>query len=253
MDNCYIILHLSLIEGIGPAVVNAVLKKIPKKFELIDLYKVKLIDFVNQFGLSLKQAQKIVNGLRDTKILEEEVRLIRKYNINWTTCYDAAYPELLKEIHRPPIVIYWQGKNLDYYKKTIAIVGARTANHYGKRVIDSLVRDLILHGYAIVSGGALGADTMAHQAALDNKGYTVAIIGSGLLKPYPRSNNRLFQDIVASGGTVASPFPLSFDAFPANFPARNRIISGLSSGCIIIQATEKSGSKITAQCALEQE
>ncbi|MGE0206491.1 MAG: DNA-processing protein DprA, partial [Candidatus Babeliales bacterium] len=126
------------------------------------------------------------------------------------------------------------------------------ADDYAHEAIKAIVPSLVAHGWTIVSGGALGADTMAHEAALSSKGITVAVLGSGLLRPYPTKNKSLFQTIYTEGGAVVSPFPLLSDPLPGNFPARNRIISGLSRGCLVVQAAEKSGASITAHCALDQ-
>jgi DNA processing protein len=158
----------------------------------------------------------------------------------------------LKEIYLPPTILYWQGTSPTIHAKTLAVVGSRKANTYGKRVIEKVIPELVAHGFTIISGGALGADSMAHETTVWCGGKTVAVIGSGLLKPYPRSNKKLFEKIIENGGSIVSSFALQCDALLGNFPARNRIISGLSQGCIVVQAAQQSGAKITAQCALEQ-
>ena len=184
-------------------------------------------------------------------MLERELLLIEKHKIHWITHLDETYPQLLKNIHIPPTVLYWQG-TLPAGQNAIAIVGARAANAYGKQVIEQLVPPLVAHNWVIVSGGALGADTMAHQATLKAQGITVAVLGSGLLQPYPPENIRLFETIIQNGGAVVSPFPLLMEPLPGNFPARNRVIAGLSRGCIVIQAATKSGARITADYCLSQ-
>ena len=118
--------------------------------------------------------------------------------------------------------------------------------------IDQLVPPLVQNGWAIVSGGARGADSMAHRKALDAAGVTVAVLGSGLLCPYPAENKELFQEILAQGGAMVSNFPLGMRPLPDNFPARNRVIAGMSRGCIVIQAAAKSGARITADFCLSQ-
>ena len=245
------LLHLSLIDGVGPAVVNIIVNSVPQGNALSDVYQLNMVDFVNQMGLSAKQAQTVATGLRNYALVERELQLIESNHIQWVTCYDAEYPALLKEIYLPPTILYWQGA-LSVDAKTLAIVGSRKANAYGKRVIEQVTPELVAHGFTIVSGGALGADSMAHETTLWCGGKTVAVIGSGLLKPYPRPNKKLFEKIVENGGSIVSSFALHCDALPGNFPARNRIISGLSQGCIVVQAAQQSGAKITAQCALEQ-
>lgn len=241
------LLHLSLIHGFGPGIVEKILKTIPAA---TDLYTLTALDF-KMFGVHEKAAQQLVKGLQDKVILETELNLIRTHAISWTTILDRNYPDLLKETYLPPLVLYWQG-DLSFRQKTVALVGSRAANNYGGRVTKQIVSGLVSYGVTTVSGGAYGIDTWVHRATLDEKGKTIAVLGSGLLKPYPVQNKKLFEEIVYSGGAVVSSFPLMMEALPGNFPARNRIISGLSSACIVVQAAEKSGALITADYALNQ-
>lgn len=250
------ILHLSLIDGFGPAKIKQIFDFKPKEFELTDLYSMLPSDLINLFGFTPEIAKKIVHGLADRTLLEKELALLEKNSISWITSADDAYPPLLKAIHIPPEVLYYRGAALpslaDDHAKVIAIVGARQANNYGQRVVNQIVPPLVAQDWTIVSGGALGIDTMAHRATVDAGGRTIAVLGSGLLRPYPQSNWRLFDDIVDSGGTLVSSFSVQTEPLPGNFPARNRIIAGLSRGCIVVQAAVKSGARITAQCALDQ-
>jgi len=185
-------------------------------------------------------------------LLERELARIEKHAISWTTIIDENYPHDLRAIYAPPAVIYWRGTLPTKEESTIAFVGSRKANRYGESAISTLVTPLAQQGWWIVSGGALGADSMAHEAALKAQGKTLAVLGSGLLQPYPRTNIRLFERIIEGGGAIVSIFPLSQGALPGNFPARNRIIAGMSKGCVVIQAAQKSGARITALFALEQ-
>ena len=244
-----IILHLSLIDSIGPSAVERIMSSIGID-NLDQLYSFSESDFMYRCGLSAKQAAKIVPGLSDARVLEQELELIDTHKISWAYSKDDHYPELLKTIHIPPTVLYWQGTLPG--QQAIAIVGSRDANAYGRMAIDQLVPPLVQHGWAIVSGGARGADTMAHRKALDEGGVTVAVLGSGLLCPYPSENKGLFQEILAEGGAVVSNFPLGMRPLPDNFPARNRVIAGMSRGCIVIQAAAKSGARITADFCLSQ-
>jgi DNA processing protein len=147
-------------------------------------------------------------------------------------------------------VLYWKGTYS--HKPALALVGSRQATSYGLAVTKKLVPPLVKAGYTIISGGAIGVDTMVHEATLVASGTTIAVIGSGLLKPYPAVNKNLFQTIIEQGGTLMSSFPLTMGALPGNFPARNRIIAGLSDASVIIQAAARSGALITAHYALEQ-
>jgi DNA processing protein len=148
-----------------------------------------------------------------------------------------------------------------YYKGEIrnitnclAIVGSRKHTSYGARVTESIAGELAANGFTIISGLALGVDTIAHQAALKAKGRTIAVLGTGLDNQslYPPANRKLAEDIVANGGAIISEFPLGTEPLRYNFPMRNRIVSGLSLGTVVVEASEKSGSLITATCALEQ-
>jgi DNA processing protein len=212
---------------------------------------------MNYFGIAESVAYKLVAGLSNIAILEKELDLIDQHKIKLITIADVAYPSLLKEIHSPPTVLYYASavalaKEDQVLSKCLAIVGARKANEYGARAVDAIVPDLVGAGYTIVSGGALGLDAMAHEAALKCGGKTIAILGSGLLRLYPSSNKNLFKRIIENGGIVASPYPLMMEGLPHNFPARNRIVTGLSQGCLVVQAAKKSGALISAHCALDQ-
>lgn len=244
-----IILHLSLIEGVGPALVMRIIDNLGID-NLEQIYRFSSNDCMYQWGIKQKIAEKLVAGLSSSRLLEQELQLLAKHPVGWMTCLNPDYPELLKTIHIPPTILYWQGVLPNQH--ALAIVGSRDANAYGKRAIDHLVPDLVAHDFTIVSGGARGADTMAHQKTLDIGGKTVAVLGSGLLKPYPPQNTDLFDGIIERGGALVSTFPLLMEPLADNFPARNRVISGLSRGCIVIQAAAKSGARITADYALSQ-
>jgi len=251
MLNTQFILHLTLIEGLTPSVIKKIIQSERSGVQTSDLYHLSAFDWMNYFGISEKYAHILVAGLSDMVLLEKELDLIEEHAIKLLTIADEAYPELLKEIHMPPAVLYYLGQAWPAAKR-LAVVGARKGNEYGQRIINTIVPDLITSGYTIVSGGALGIDAMAHEAALQCGGKTIAILGSGLLKPYPSANKKLFTRIVENGGIVASPYPLMMEGLPHNFPARNRIVTGLSQGCLVVQAAKKSGALISAHCALEQ-
>ncbi len=241
------ILHLSLINGIGPALVEAL---IGNQEAFGQLYTLLPSDIAHACSITLQAAQKVVEGLQDRAALDREIALLEKHGIGLITIADDSYPPLLKEIHLPPSVLYVQGTLTD--DAAIAFVGSRAASLYGKRVVNRLVSPLVQAGFTIVSGGAQGIDAHTHQATLEAGGKTVAVLGSGLLRPYPAGNRKLFEKIVEYGGAVISSFPLEMEPHPGNFPARNRIISGLSRGTVVVQAAEKSGALITARYALEQ-
>jgi DNA processing protein len=248
VDNELVLLHLSLIDGVGPATVTTLVQKCEN---LSVLYDCSERDLVALKWLSPASAKKVVDGLKNRAPLEKELALIERHAICWTTVQSPDYPELLKSIYIPPVVLYWQGK-IQLPDHVVAVVGSRKASRYGHMAIERMVPDLVEHGVAIVSGGALGADSMAHTCTLDAGGQTLAIVGSGLLEPYPTTNKKLFDRIIAEGGAVVSPFSLATKPHPGNFPARNRIIAGMSHACLVVQAAARSGALITAQYALEQ-
>lgn len=252
MNNKHILLHLSLIDGISSATIAQILVNKPEAVDLTDIYSMSEHDLMVHFDLPHAKAQSIKSGLADTALLATELGLIDRHSIQWATILCAQYPGILKTIHLPPPIIYWRGAMLESHEKSIAFVGSRDANVYGQHVIDQLVPPLVERGYAIISGGAKGADSMAHKTALEHEGKTIAVLGAGLLMPYLTSVRDLFQAILANNGALMSAFPLRMQASTATFPARNRIISGLSRGSVVVQAAQKSGALITARYALEQ-
>lgn len=246
----HIILHLSLIPGIGPATVKLIVKNLSHdKLEVLYLYKVT--NFV-ELGLSYDRAVKLVAGLQDRTLLEKELALLEQYKISWCVLGSSEYPTLLSEIEQPPVVLYYQGAHLFAHEKALAFVGSRKADAYARLMVNRLVPDLVQQDWIIVSGGALGVDTFVHDATVRAGGKTIVVLGSGLLHWYPTSNNGLFQKVIDAGGMIVSSFSLQTQPLAGNFPARNRIIAGLSQGTIVVQAAAKSGALITADFAVEQ-
>lgn len=166
-------------------------------------------------------------------------------------CDDPLYPSLLQHIHDPPPVLYVQGKPELLNCQGIGVVGSRAATHYGRNIAEQMAGNLARQGFNIISGLALGIDTTAHQGALAAGGMTVAVLGCGLDVVYPPANKRLHSRIV-SEGVVVSEYPFGTQPESFRFPARNRIISGLSLGVVVVEAAKRSGSLITAKHALDQ-
>ncbi|MDX1776326.1 MAG: DNA-processing protein DprA, partial [Desulfobulbales bacterium] len=166
-------------------------------------------------------------------------------------CDDPLYPFLLKNIHDPPLVLYVLGDPELLTGRGVAIVGSRAATHYGRSIAEKMAAGLSRQGLTIISGMALGIDTAAHAGTLAAQGKTIAVLGCGLDIIYPPSNRKLYRDI-ASSGAVVSEYPLGTIPDNFRFPARNRIISGLSLGVVVVEAAKRSGSLITASHALEQ-
>ncbi len=166
---------------------------------------------------------------------------------------DGSYPYLLREISDPPITLYVKGDwQACFDAPCVAVVGSRKCSTYGENASAMLSRDLAANGICIVSGLARGIDTAAHRAAIAGKGRTIAVLGTGIGQVYPKENAKLVDEILDAGGAIVSQFPLDTPPLSENFPYRNRIISGLSLGVLIIEASERSGSLITARLAMEQ-
>lgn len=183
--------------------------------------------------------------------IERELELIQEYGCQVLTLYDTAYPALLKEIETPPIVIYIRGELTPEDSLSLALVGSRDAKDYGRKASYRLSYQLAQRGLTIVSGLAKGIDTAAHRGALESGGRTLAVMGSGLSFVYPAANTDLAEKITASGALI-SEFPMETTPKPNNFPRRNRIISGLTLGTVVVEASNRSGALITARLAGEQ-
>lgn len=183
---------------------------------------------------------------------DQEWEKLEKNNIKIITIQDPNYPKLLKEIYNPPVFLYLKGKIKPEDELSLAVVGTRKISAYGKQTTPEIVKELVQAQITIVSGLALGIDALAHQSALDNKGRTIAVLGSGLDNIYPISNRSLAQEILESEGAIISEYPLGTLPLRHHFPHRNRIIAGLTLGTLIIEAGEDSGALITGRYALEQ-
>lgn len=186
-------------------------------------------------------------------VIRSVMRLCAENGVRIVTLDDDDYPNALREIARPPIVLFVAGslEGLNGYT-ALAAVGTRNVSEYGLKVAAGVLRPIAKMGITIVSGLAVGADTAAHRAALSVRGCTVGVLGCGILVNYPRENAQLKRDIIAGGGAVISELLPTAKTFPAYFRQRNRIISGLCSGTLVIEAGEKSGSLLTAEHAVEQ-
>lgn len=207
----------------------------------------------HQLGKVNRLSAKVRNNIINHKALvckaKKELELILNKNINIVAFTDSGYPALLKQIPDPPPFLTYMG-SLDNRAPCISVIGSRTATAYGLSTSENFAYNLARKGFQIVSGLARGIDSMAHRGALKANGKTIAVLGSGLNKIYPRENQNLFQAI-AENGTVFSEFKLNTDPYPSNFPIRNRIIAGLSCGSIVVEAAKRSGSLITARLATE--
>ncbi len=243
------LLALHSIEGLGPAG----LKKLYDHFGKFEsVWKFSASENLNR----LKLPEKLIGKLKEAKnkINPEEYFLnLQKKQISVITIFDGNYPELLREIHNPPMIIYYKGEiNDSILENCFAVVGTRMPTGYGRLVTEKLTAQLSEAGLVIVSGLARGVDTVAHFTAIESGGKTLAVLGGGLSNIFPSENIRLAEKISLGNGAILTEFPPDYPHLAGNFPARNRIISGLSKGVLVTEAAEDSGSLITARFALDQ-
>ena len=183
--------------------------------------------------------------------IERELELIHTYGCQVITLYDASYPPHLKQIDTPPLVLYVKGELVPEDALSISFVGSRNAKDYGRKVSYRLSYQLAQRGLTVVSGFARGIDASAHRGALEAGGRTIAVMGNGLSLIYPATNKDLAEKITESGALI-SEFPMDAKPKPRNFPRRNRVISGLTLGTVVVEASNRSGALITARLAGEQ-
>ena len=202
-------------------------------------------------GVKASVAQHIFTG-RSRQLAEEQWERTAEAGGCIVTPADEAYPQRLLEIYDPPAVLWVRGDATLLNRAGLAVVGTRSPSTYGGGMAEMLSRELAARGMVILSGMARGVDTRAHEGALAARGKTVAVWGTGIDVIYPKENKRLAERIAMEGGAIVSEFPLG--TFPAvqNFPIRNRVLSGMSVGVLVVEAAEYSGTRITARCALEQ-
>ncbi len=202
-------------------------------------------------GIQAVSAQSIATG-KSAELAREEIARAAAAGIAVLSMDDPCYPQRLKEIYDPPLILYVRGDPTVLTKPGLAIVGTRHPTPYGSGMAERLSCDLAAQGLVIISGMARGVDTAGHRGAITAKGKTVAVFGTGVDVIYPKENSRLSEQILALGGALISEFPLGTFAAPQNFPIRNRILSGMSVGVLVVEAAEYSGTRITARLALEQ-
>src|ERR1022692_2597713 len=202
-------------------------------------------------GLPAQAAQFVFEG-RAFIAAEDEAKRVSEAGGFFLTREDEAYPERLLEIYDPPAVLWIRGDATVLARPGIAVVGTRQPSPYGLGMAEMLSRDLANRRLTILSGMARGVDSAGHKGALDAGGKTVAVWGTGIDVVYPKENKKLAERIVESGGAIVSEFPLGTFPAPQNFPLRNRILSGMSVGVLVVEGGEYSGTRITARCAMEQ-
>ena len=206
-----------------------------------ELYKIFTKEEINQ----------ILNS-KNRKDLNLYEQYMKEHKIELITICDKEYPDKLKYIENAPIALYILGNKSLLKEKSIAVVGSRTCTEYGKTMSQAFSYLLAKNNITIISGLALGIDTFAHEGALLAEGKTIAVIGTGIDLVYPKENIKLMHEIIDKNGLIISEYPLGTKPNKNNFPGRNRIISAISDGVLVIEAREKSGALITVNYALEQ-
>jgi DNA processing protein len=237
---------LKWVEGVGNVGFKALLEAFgtPQKVFEAPLSMIKAVP-----GIGDKTAPQI-KSFKDWKKVEKELEFADRTCVSIVTSQDPLYPSQLLSTYDYPAFLYVKG-HLKEDDINVAVVGSRTASTYGKFTTERLCRELVLRGITVISGLARGIDSAAHRGALSGKGRTIAVLGCGLDVVYPPENEELFNEISLQGALI-SEFPFGTPPNAPNFPARNRIISGISLGVVVVEASEKSGSLITARIALEQ-
>lgn len=229
-----------------------------RKLKLLELFKNPEIiymltkdELLKIDGIGEETANNIIS-LKNERLLNYHINYMLKNNIDIINIEDEEYPKILKEIHDPPISLYIRGDKDILNDRNIGIVGCRDCTEYGKKAAKYFAYNLSKHRINVVSGLAKGIDSYSHIGCLAAGGKTIAVVGNGLDTIYPKENIELANNIIINGGAIISEYPCGTKPDKMNFPARNRIISGVSSGIIVVEAKEKSGTLITVDFALEQ-
>lgn len=235
------------IEGIGNSKIRRLLSHYEEPEEVYRARERELIEFA---GLSEKDVHNILSSEKRNNIMKKYYEDVEKGR-TFVFPYEEDYPNNLRELYDRPNILYYKGNLPKNDRYSVAIVGSRRCSDYGRHVAMELSRKLSEHNVNVISGLAMGIDTEAHKGAVYSGGRTYAVLAGGVDRCYPAGNYNLYMDIIRNGGII-SEYPEDTLTVPGMFPMRNRIISGLSDAVIIVEAGEKSGSLITAACALEQ-
>ncbi|HTR25028.1 MAG TPA: DNA-processing protein DprA [Terriglobales bacterium] len=240
-------LALALTEGLGPTRV----RKLVEHFGTADRVLQASLTELEATGMRAVSAQALATG-KSLELAHDEIAKAARAGASILALSVAEYPARLREIYDPPVILFVKGSVELLSKPGIAMVGTRHPTPYGTGMAERLATDLAARGLVIISGLARGVDSASHRGAIAAKGKTIAVLGTGIDVLYPKENTRLAEQILALGGTIISEFPMGTSPQPQNFPIRNRIISGMSAGVLVVEAAEYSGTRITSRCALEQ-
>ncbi|MFC1492579.1 DNA-processing protein DprA [candidate division KSB1 bacterium] len=249
------ILFLKYTPDLGPARIRNLISAFGS---IGDIQSSTTKDLCRLDGFDEILSKKVLNGIRQnlkdksySEKIEKQIDLAEKYKSEILTILDSTYPENLKSIYDAPVVLYIRGSIQTEDEFSIAVVGSRNVSEYGTLTAERIASDLAVKGITVVSGMATGIDSYAHWGCLRSGGRTIAVLGNGLDYVYPSANKKLYDEIVENGAVI-SEYPFGTKPLKDNFPGRNRIISGLSLGTLIVEASKRSGALITAKYALEQ-
>jgi DNA processing protein len=246
MDSREALMALNMVDGIGPIRLRQLLEVFGDAPQILKASRQQLL---NVRGIGEDSAEAIVSW--ESRVdLAAEIKRVQDFGCSIVIQDDPEYPDLLKQIYDPPIVLYVKGKLLARDKNSIAIVGSRMTTPYGQEVARKLGYQLAYLGVTVVSGGARGIDTAAHQGALAAKGRTIVVLGTGINVIWPAENKDLFER-VAENGAVVTQFPFNRPGDKQTFPIRNRIVAGMTLGTVVVEANLTSGSLITANFSNE--
>ena len=240
-------LALALTPGLGPTRV----RKLVEHFGSAERVFQASLTELEATGMPAVSAQSLATG-KSFELAQHEQAKAAGCEAKIIALADPAYPARLKEIYDPPVVLFVRGSVEVLSAPGIAMVGTRHPTPYGLGMAERLSKDLAARGLVIISGLARGVDTTSHRGAVEVGGKSVGVLGTGIDVMYPKENSRLAEKILSLGGALISEFSIGTFAAPQNFPIRNRIISGMSAGVLVVEAAEYSGTRITARCALEQ-
>jgi DNA processing protein len=246
MDSREAFVALNLIEHVGPVRVRQLLEHFGEAPAILAASRQQLLQ-VRNIGEEVAEA---IVGWEKTSDVAAELRRIEEFGCRIVTQADAEYPQLLRQIYDPPVVLYVKGELLPKDKNSVALVGSRLTTHYGIEIARKLAYQLAYLGVTVVSGGARGIDSAAHQGALSGKGRTIAVLGTGINLIWPAENKELFERITANGALITQ-FPFNRAGDKQSFPIRNRIVAGMTLGTVVVEANLTSGALITANFANE--
>lgn len=240
---------LSSVEGIGPARFYRLLAECGSAKSVLDNLQDLPADIISKLG---RRAWQNLRASHDDSLVDEILSNMHSHGVRAVTTDSERYPAPLLDIYDAPPVLYYRGDGPLNYDRRIGIVGSRRATYDGRRAAREMAEHLSANGISVVSGLALGIDTEAHKGALKGETHTVAVLGCGPEIAYPTANENLYRQIIDQGGLILSEYPMGTQPLSGNFPRRNRIISGLSRGVLLVEGAKGSGAMITVDYALEQ-